>query len=48
MYELVMNETIKIAPLHKLALAAAARATGIKGLPRRLRAIAAVFMPTSR
>jgi hypothetical protein len=48
MYELAMNETIKIAPLHKLAFAAAARAPGIIGLPRRLRAIAAVFLPTSR
>jgi hypothetical protein len=28
MYELAMNKTIKIAPLHKLAFAAAARATG--------------------
>jgi hypothetical protein len=43
-----LNETIKIAPLHKLAFAAAARAPGIIGLPRRLRAIAAVFLPTSR
>jgi hypothetical protein len=48
MYELAMNETIKIAPLHKLAFAAAAPAPGIIGLPRRLRAIAAVFLPTSR
>jgi hypothetical protein len=48
MYELAMNEMIKIAPLHKLAFAVAARATGIIGLPRRLRAIAAVFLPTSR
>jgi hypothetical protein len=48
MYQLAMNETIKIAPLHKLAFAAAARAPGIIRLPRRLRAIAAVFLPTSR
>jgi hypothetical protein len=48
MHELAMNETIKIAPLHKLAFAAAARAPGITGLPRHLRAIAAVFLPTSR
>jgi hypothetical protein len=48
MYELAMNETIEIAPLHKLAFAAATQAAGIIGLPRRLRAIAAVFLPTSR
>jgi hypothetical protein len=48
MYQLAMNETIKIAPLHKLAFAAATRAPGIIGLPSRLRAIAAVFMPTPR
>jgi hypothetical protein len=48
MYELAMHEAIQIASLHKLAFPAAARAPGIIGLPRRLRAIAAVFLPTSR
>jgi hypothetical protein len=48
MHKLAMDEAIEIAPLHKLAFAAATRAPGIIGLPSRLRAIAAVFMPTPR
>jgi hypothetical protein len=48
MHELAMDEAIEITYLGKLAFAAAARAPGIIGLPRRLRAIAAVFLPTSR
>jgi hypothetical protein len=47
MYELAMNETVKIAPLTSLRLRWQ-RAPGIIGLPRHLRAIAAVFLPTSR
>jgi hypothetical protein len=46
MYELAMHEAIQSASLGKLA--AATPAAGFIGLPRRLRAIAAVFLPTSR
>jgi hypothetical protein len=48
MHELAMHEAIQIASLGKLAFAAATPAAGFIGLPRRLRAIAAVFLPTSR
>jgi hypothetical protein len=43
-----MHEAIQIASLGKLALAAATPAAGFIDAPSRLRAIAAVFLPTSR
>jgi hypothetical protein len=48
MHELAMHEAIQIASLGKLAFAAATPAAGFIDAPSRLRAIAAVFLPTSR
>jgi hypothetical protein len=48
MYQLAMDEAIEITPLGKLERAAATPTPSIIGLSRHLRAIAAVFLPTSR